>query len=87
MFTNVAGDGECLFNAVAYGILFNMDQSNIIKREYKQLATQLRQYVIKQLEIYKNNDNIRHSMAYNVQIVSEQMQKKRTKKRITCCKS
>jgi len=79
---NVAGDGECLFNAVAYGILFNMDQSNIKKREYKQLATQLRKYVIKQLEIYKRNDNIRHSMAYNVQILSEQMQKKERRKEL-----
>ena len=79
---NVAGDGECLFNAVAYGILFNMDQSNITKREYKLLAKQLRAHVVKQLEIRKRNENIKHNMGYNIHILSEQMQTKEKRKEL-----
>lgn len=39
---NVAADNECLFNAIAFGILANKKSVNIAKKQYKELAKLLR---------------------------------------------
>ena len=50
----VEADGECLFNAVAYGILYLSSGSRITKKEYKPLARKLRKETVKALSLKIN---------------------------------
>ena len=52
----VAGDGECLFNSVAFGILYYLGNRNVpTKQEYKQLAKRLREETVAMLQKDFNN--------------------------------
>ena len=46
---SVAGDGECLFNAIAYGILFLPSRTKVSRQKYKQLAHKIRRDTVKKL--------------------------------------
>lgn len=54
----VDGDGECLFNAVAYGIMYLSSGSRVPRRTYKQLARKLRKETVKALDAKINAMNI-----------------------------
>ena len=50
----VEADGECLFNAVAYGILYLSSGYRITEKEYKPLARKLRKESVKALRVKIN---------------------------------
>lgn len=54
----VAGDGECLFNAVAYGIMYLSSGKKITKKRYKPFARKLRNETVKSLNAKINAMNI-----------------------------
>ena len=54
----VEGDGECLFNAVAYGIIFLTTDFRPTRTEYKPLAKKLRALVVKEQKRIVNSNNM-----------------------------
>ena len=47
---HVAADNQCLFNAIAYGMLYLKYTSRQAKTHYKVLAKKLRHYAVKEME-------------------------------------
>lgn len=77
----VKGDGECLFNAIAYGILFKTFKIKPSLFEYKRIAKSLRKYVVEQLQNKINGNNLSYiySMAFELRNRKEENLKKRAK--------
>ena len=54
----VESDGECLFNAIAYGILYYINNHIPKVKDYKTLAKHLRSYVVNYYESKLKNDSV-----------------------------
>ena len=61
----VLADGECLFNAIAYGILYRKSLRKPSVKTYKKLASKIREYVTERLyeKVKQNNQQYIVSMA------------------------
>ena len=55
---SVEADGECLFNAVAYGIMYLSTGSRITNKKYKPLAHKLRKETVKVLNAQIDAGNV-----------------------------
>ena len=66
---SVPGDGNCLFSAVAYGMIFSAQRRKLNKREYRGLARVLRRLTVETLAdavAAGNNDSLLFAMATEV---------------------
>lgn len=54
---NVSADNECLFNAIAYGVLYHFKNNKIAGKCYKDLAKKLRKRVVEVFEEEVSNGN------------------------------
>lgn len=69
---SVDGDGECLFNAVAYGILY-LSSDSIVKRiQYKSLARKLRKNTVKMLSQKIQNRDIDYILTMSAEYNNNQ---------------
>lgn len=68
----VASDGECLFNAVAYGMIFHSNNQNTVSRSnYKKLAKQLRKQTVLHLRSKIVNDDFDFIVAMSGELNNE----------------
>lgn len=57
----VAGDGNCLYNSIAYGILFRENGVPPKKKQYKELSKLLRELMVERMRNYVTNGKVTNS--------------------------